>query len=132
MSDKASSLRLVHGDPHEDIMRTMIRDIQSHSEDAFYMAKFIAAQPVATYDFIVSCAASDFPNATKGDRPGELVAHLGQGILQTFHSPGVDEDVDLMETPYEVERVAKEGFSIKPPRKPAQVQGDARKDATVR
>lgn len=104
-------------------MRTMIRDIQTHSKDTSYAAKFIAAQPEATYDFIVSCAAKDFPDATKGDGPGELVAHLGQEILQTFCSPGVDDgDFDLMETPYVVERVAKEGFSIKPPRKPVQVQ----------
>lgn len=118
MSNTESSIRLVHQGPHEDVMRTMIRDIRAHSEDASYEAKFIGGTPEATYDFIVRCAASDFPNATKGDGPGELVAHLGQGILQTFHSPGVDEYVDLMETPYKVERVVKEGFVIKPPRKP--------------
>jgi len=102
-------------------MRTMIRDIRQHSEDSSYEAKFIAAQSEATYDFIVSCPAPDFATATKSDAPGELVAHLGQGILLTFTSPGVDDgDIDVMETPYKVERVAKEGFTIKPPRKPVQ------------
>ena len=89
------------GATNEDILNTMIQDIQLHKHDQKYEGLFIIAQTDSPYDFLVEC--DHFATAPKDTRT--LTAHLTQEIVKTFGPPPPGEDA--MDSPFKIYKVLK-------------------------